>query len=114
MSTNTSQIEGPDCICGRLALLVEVPSSERVNSIDDIAEAYAVDVGDDIPGGCIIWGRYRGKWHANVSARWLVSKFILGATQMLQSGKTGVDDLWTGWEIIRRLVEVQEEGSNLT
>lgn len=67
---------GPKCEHGKLALLVAVPDEQRANKADDIAEAYAVEVGNNIPGGCIVWGLYHGRWVANVSARWLVSRFI--------------------------------------
>ena len=60
-----------------LALLVAVPPEDReAVPCFDIAEAYAVETCDEIPGGCIIWGMYHGKWQANVSGRWLVSRFI--------------------------------------
>ena len=53
---------GPDCVHGGLALLIAVPETERADASHDIADAYAIEVGYDIPGGCIIWGRYHGKW----------------------------------------------------
>lgn len=62
----------PPCEHGILTIIVEVPPWDRSNRMHDIAEAYAVESGDNIPGGCIIWGRYHGQWLANVSARWLV------------------------------------------
>lgn len=97
----------PPCEHGTVAILVAVPFSDRRNACDDIAEAYAVEVGDDIPGGCIIWGRYHGQWHANVSGRWLLSRFIRGASRMLHSEQRGGDDWWSGWGMIRWLVEHQ-------
>lgn len=56
----------PSCVCGTLTLIVEVPPGDRSNRAHDIAEVYAVESGDSIPGGCIIWGRYHGQWFANV------------------------------------------------
>lgn len=32
----------------------------------------AVDLRDDVPGGCVIYGRFSESWHGNVSARSLV------------------------------------------
>jgi hypothetical protein len=66
----------PNSIYGVISLVIQVPPSERSNPANDIAEAYAVETGDDIPGGCIIWGKYRGEWVANVSGRWLISRFL--------------------------------------
>lgn len=76
---------GPECEHGALALLVAVPAEQRANKADDIAEAYAVEVWYDIPGGCIVWGMYHGKWVPNVSARWIVSQFIECASGMLHN-----------------------------
>jgi hypothetical protein len=108
--TETARVEPvvmPDCEHGVIAVLVHVPWSDRCNLADDVAEMYAVEVGDSIPGGCIIWGRYHGEWQANVSGRWLVSRFIRGASRMLHSEQRGGDDWWSGWGMIRHLVEVQ-------
>jgi len=66
----------PEPCHGVISLVIEVPASERANPANDIAEAYAVETGDDIPGGCIIWGKYRGEWVANASGRWLISRFL--------------------------------------
>ncbi|MBX3421878.1 MAG: hypothetical protein KF752_10030 [Pirellulaceae bacterium] len=95
MSAPVHAVVMPPCEHGALAILVEVPFSDRWNACDDVAEAYAVEVGDDIPGGCIIWGRYHRKWQPNVSGRWLVSRFIRGASRMLHSEQRGGDD-WGG------------------
>lgn len=46
----------PEACHGVIALVIEVPPAERSNPANDIAEAYAVETGNDIPGGCIIWG----------------------------------------------------------
>lgn len=32
----------------------------------------AIEKRDDVPGGCIIYGRWKENWHCNVSARSLV------------------------------------------
>ena len=98
---------GPDCEHGALALLVAVPVDQRANKADDIAEAYAVEVGYDIPGGCIVWGKYHGKWVANVSARWIVSRFIEGAAGMLHNESCGGDDWWKGCIAVMDLVSIQ-------
>lgn len=66
----------PPLMDGELALLVRVPEQDRRRPFDDIVEAYAVVSSDKIPGGCIIWGLYCGEWHANVSARWLVTMLL--------------------------------------
>lgn len=66
----------PEACYGVISLVIEVPPAERSNPANDIAEAYAVETGDDIPGGCIIWGKYRGEWVANASGRWLISRFL--------------------------------------
>jgi hypothetical protein len=81
----SESITPPDNPFGRLALLIEVPDSDRRKTIDDIADAYAVYLGDVIPGGCMIYGLYRGKWIANVSARWLMTQFVTAARQMAAS-----------------------------
>lgn len=57
---------------GELILCVKVPKDQQ-DRLANIAEAYAVFVANDIPGGCIVWGRYRGEWQANQSCRWLVT-----------------------------------------
>lgn len=58
---------------GNVALLVEVPPPPKeLRNHEDIAEAYAVEIEPDASAGCIIWGKFFGVWHANVSARWLV------------------------------------------
>ena len=98
----------PDCEHGTIAILVDVPFSDRRNAADDVAEAYAVEVSDDIPGGCIIWGRYHGKWHANASGRWLIARFIRGASRMLHHEHAGGDNWWSGWGMVRHLIEVQD------
>lgn len=64
---------------GEIAVMVRVPPEDRANPANDIAECYAVEVSDELPGGCIIWGLYQGKWTANVSGSWLISQFIRGA-----------------------------------
>lgn len=69
-------ITPPECEFGKIALLAIVPLSERQRAADDIAEAYAIEVASDIPGGCIIWGLYHGRWMANVSGRWIISYLI--------------------------------------
>lgn len=79
-----TKLTPPDMLFGRLGLLIEVPESDR-NSIDDIADAYAVELSSEIPGGCIIYGLYRGEWIANASARWLMTQFVTVARQMAAS-----------------------------
>ena len=98
-------ITPPPCDTGRVAVLIEVPETERRHPADDVADAYCVEVSHIIPGGCIIWGRYHGKWHANVSGRWLMSQFISGAEMMLHNEECGGDDWWRGWGKIRSLIE---------
>lgn len=41
-----------------------------------IAEAYAITRKDDCPCGGIVFGLYRGAWHANPSCRWLVMHLL--------------------------------------
>jgi len=67
-------------IDGQLIYSVEVPAEVRAaDKYADIAEAYAVEAGEHIPGGCIIWGLYHGEWIANISARWLVLHLLTKA-----------------------------------
>jgi len=87
--------------------MVDVPAAERSNPAHDIAEAYAVETSSEIPGGCIIWGRFHGEWVANVSGRWLLSKLLAGAGKMLQNETCGGDGWWDGWKQIRDVVAVQ-------
>jgi hypothetical protein len=61
---------------GRIAFTCEVPEADRANKTHDIPRAYAVEVGDDIPGGCVIWGLYRNEWQENASGRWLVAHLL--------------------------------------
>lgn len=75
-------ITPPEMLFGRLCLLIEVPESDRRNPSDDIADSYAVELSSEVPGGCIIYGLYCGKWIANVSARWLMTQFVTAARQM--------------------------------
>ena len=103
MSAENASLIGPDCEHGILALLVAVPIAKRKNRAD-IAEAYAVEIGYDIPGGCIVWGRYHGKWIANVSARWIVSQFIEGALAMSRNEQCGGDAWWHGCNAVMDLV----------
>jgi hypothetical protein len=100
-------MEGPERIYGERAVMIEVPAEERQNICHDIADAYCVDVSDQMPGGCMIWGRYHGEWHPNVSARWLLSKLLGGAGKMLQNETCGGDGWWDGWKQIRDVVAVQ-------
>ena len=46
--------------------------------MNDTPSEYAVVVhkNQQVPGGCIIYGKHRGEWMANVSARWLVLHLI--------------------------------------
>lgn len=78
-------ITPPEPLFGRIALLIEVPPEDRSEKIDDVADAYAVELSHEIPGGCMIYGLYRGKWIANVSARWLMTQFVTAARQMAAS-----------------------------
>jgi len=100
-------MEGPERTFGERAVLIEVPYHERQNKCHDIAEAYCVDVSRDIPGGCIIWGRYHGEWKPNVSGRYILSKLLGGAGKMLQNETCGGDGWWEGWKQIRDVVAVQ-------
>lgn len=101
------RLVGPDLEHGALAVLVAVPPDDRKNPADDIAEAYAVEVSYEIPGGCIIWGRYHGRWVANVSCRWLLSRFIEGANGMLHNESCGGDAWWKGCSAVMDLVSIQ-------
>lgn len=96
-------------ISGTVALLIDVPEPDRADIVSDVAECYCVETGDDIPGGCIIWGRHRGVWYPNVSGRWLVSRFIEGASKMLDNKDRGGDGWWSGWEQLEMLVSVAEK-----
>lgn len=53
---------------------------EGLSNFGDIPDEYAVfEIPDDGPvlyGGCIIYGKYHGVWHANVSARALVAHLL--------------------------------------
>ncbi len=71
-----ADITAPECEFGRIALLLQVPLSDRQRTADDIAEAYAIEVASDVPGGCIIWGLYHGRWVANVSGRWIIAHLM--------------------------------------
>ncbi len=68
-------IERPEPIIGTITFMVSVPASEQ-SRINEVAEEYAVETDNSIPGGCIIWGRFNGKWHPNVSGRWLISHLL--------------------------------------
>lgn len=92
------------------ALFVYVPVIERMDPMDDIAEAYAVEVSDDIPGGCILWGRWHGTWQANVSARWLMTRFVRATSLMVRSKISGKGDWSEGWRILRALYS--QKGDN--
>ena len=96
---------GPVCEHGELVVLIEVPLEDRSNPADDIADAYAVECGP-IPGGCIIWGRYRGQWIANVSGRWLLSRFVRHARMMMAYEHSGGDGWWQGCNEIIKLVDL--------
>lgn len=75
----------PEPLFGRIALLTEVPPEQKQKKIDDVADAYAVELSDEIPGGCVIYGLYGKAWVANVSGRWLLTQFITAARQMAAS-----------------------------
>lgn len=53
---------------------------QGLTNLGDIPEKYAVyelpDDGAVLYGGCIIYGKYNGKWVANVSARALVTHLL--------------------------------------
>lgn len=100
-------MQGPERICGERAVMINVPPEERQNQCHDIADAYCVDVSSEIPGGCIVWGRYHGEWIPNVSARWLLSKLLKGAGTMLHNENCGGEGWWEGWKKIREVVAVQ-------
>ena len=68
-------MERPEPIIGTITFMVAVPASEQ-SRINEVAEEYAIETDNAIPGGCIIWGRFNGTWHANVSGRWLISHFL--------------------------------------
>jgi hypothetical protein len=52
---------------------VTVPEDER-SMIDDTPDEYLVTKSDGCC--CLIYGRYGGLWHCNVSARWLVRHLL--------------------------------------
>lgn len=79
------KVTPPEPLYGRIALLIEVPPEDRGERIDDVADAYAVELSDEVPGGCIIYGLYGKAWVANVSARWLMTQFVTAARQMAAS-----------------------------
>jgi len=61
---------------GRVIYRVSVPPDER-SIVDDTPEEYLVLEPDGVHDVCcLIYGRYGGLWHCNVSARWLVRHFI--------------------------------------
>lgn len=91
MSEQTEAAGRPEPIKGFIALMVAVPERDRGDRCNDIAEEYAVEVAEDIPGGCTIWGRYHGQWQANVSGRWLVSRFLKGSPLVAPSGTSGTE-----------------------
>ena len=101
-------ITPPDMLFGRLGLLIEVPESDRKKTIDDIADAYAVELSSEVPGGCIIYGLYHGKWIANVSARWLVTQFITAAKQMAASEFTNRGMYQQASNRVMELVEIEK------
>ncbi len=100
-------MDGPEILSGERVVLIEVPAEERQDLAHDIAEAYCVDMSPGIPGGCMLWGRYRGEWQPNVSGRWLLAKLLNGAGTMLQNENCGGDGWWDGWKQIRDVVAVQ-------
>lgn len=97
-------IAPPEPLFGRIALLIEVPLKDR-STADDVADAYAVELSDDVPGGCMIYGLYRGKWIANVSTRWLMTQFVTAARQMAASEFTN-RDMWQ--QSCNRVIELVE------
>lgn len=86
-----------------LVILVRVPDEDRAKKSDDIAEAYAVAIGD-VPGGCVVWGFYHGRWVANVSCRWLLSRFIRGSRRMVAHEQGGGTGWWSGFDLLKRTV----------
>jgi hypothetical protein len=58
---------------GSVVYRVSAPPDER-NLVDDTPEEYIVM--EDDCCCCLIYGRYGGLWHCNVSARWLVRHLI--------------------------------------
>lgn len=102
--TMSETILPPTRRTGQIAIFVRVPEEDRADKAHDIAEAYAVEVSDEIPGGCMIWGFYHGEWHANAGARWLVSRFIEGASQMQSAYMGGGNPWWDGWAKLDQLV----------
>lgn len=65
----------PVAFSGVITFMVSVPPQEQ-SKLNEIYEEYAVETDENIPGGCIIWGRSRLSWHPNVSGRWLVSYLL--------------------------------------
>lgn len=90
-------------------LACEVPEDDRP-PIDDVPEAYRVAVPDyHVPGDCIIYGRYHGKWHANVPARWLVRHLIEEGNKLRKEVKAVANDLDFSPCLRDRLREALEE-----
>lgn len=63
---------------------IEVPQAER-EVIDDTPDAYRVVVPHASHCCCVIYGRYHGRWKANVSCRWLVMH-LLDKIELLRGG----------------------------
>lgn len=59
----------------RIIYRVTVPLSAKT-LCDDTPDEYRVEVPPNAHVACIIYGRYGKRWHANVSARWLVRHLI--------------------------------------
>ena len=100
-------ITPPEMLFGRLGLLIEVPESDR-DPIGDIADAYAVELSSEVPGGCIIYGLYRGKWIANVLARWIVTQFVTAARQMAAAEFTNRGMYQQASNRVMELVEIEK------
>ena len=68
----------------RVIYEVAVPHDEQ-SMLDDTPEEYRVVIPTYAPVACVIHGRYGKRWHANVSARWLVRHLIERLGEVQQS-----------------------------
>ena len=64
-------VPSPVSIQGEIVACFRVPEFDR-HKLDDTPKAYAIEIADDVPGGCIIWGMHHDEWLPNVSPRWIV------------------------------------------
>ncbi len=66
------------------------PKNRDADIFTDVPEAYCVVAHGEMGGcGIVVWSLYRGNWHANCSARWLV-RHLLEKVEKLE--KTPLDN----------------------